>query len=87
MFVTKIKSVLAMVLVVAALAGAVGILGGGLYPQAGAEQRARQLELADRTVATQDTKKPMPTKDNLRGKDVKAAFLKAVGDDEPARAL
>jgi hypothetical protein len=94
MFLNKLKVVRAVLLT---LLG-VGSLGGGLYMQAGAEQGpsdasaavqglARQPELTDRSVTTQDAEKPVPTKDNLRGKEVKAAFLKAAGDDEPARAL
>jgi RNA polymerase sigma factor (sigma-70 family) len=96
MFLYKLKMVTALLLALLS----VGILGGGLYTQAGAEQGpthakpavkaegvARQPELADRSVTTQDAEKPVPTKDDLRGKEVKAAVLKSAGDDEPARAL
>lgn len=88
MFLNKVKTcVLAVLLTLVGVGGGAIALGGlaraGVAQEPAAELGALRVD----KDTPNDAEKPVPAGDKLRGAEVKAAFLKAAGDDEPARAL
>jgi RNA polymerase sigma factor (sigma-70 family) len=90
MFLNKLKTcVLAVLLTLVGVGGGAiplnGLARAGRAQEPAAELGARRVEKD--TGTPKDAEKPGPAKDKLRGEELKAAFLKAAGDDEAARAL